>query len=331
MNASLLRARSLVITATRDFFLSRDYLETDTPILSPSLIPESCLEVFRTEFVHPLSGSADLYLAPSPELWMKRVIAETGASVFQVCKCFRNAESIGRIHNPEFTMLEYYGVGSSSEDNIALTEELFAACTLPETPPEARPPFRTMSMAQAFGELAALDLAALQDRDSLIEALRGKGLVVPDGTSWEDAFNVAFLSLVEPCLPQDRPLALTYYPRQIECLARSIPGTPWKDRWELYARGMELANCYAEETDETSVRAYFEKERERKARALVPHIVDMDYPELFRSFPPCSGVAMGFDRFVALLTGASSIDEVLLFPFSRAVVLNASLQKAANR
>jgi elongation factor P--(R)-beta-lysine ligase len=316
MDASLLRARSSVLTRTRDFFLSRGYLETDTPLLSPALIPEACLEVFKTEFLNPFLGRAELYLAPSPELWMKRVIAETRTSLFQVCKCFRNSETIGRFHNPEFTMLEYYAIGSSSADNIGLTEELFAACALPETPASAKPPFRVMSMAEAFREQAGMDLAALQDAAALAEAARSRGLITPEPSSWESIFNSVFLSLVEPGLPQDRPLALTEYPAQIDCLARNVPGTPWKDRWELYARGMELANCYGEEGDEGAVRAYFEREGARKAGALVPHPADMDFPRIFGDFPPCSGVALGFDRFVAALAGASSLDEILLFPFS---------------
>ncbi|TFG83635.1 MAG: hypothetical protein E4H20_05010, partial [Spirochaetales bacterium] len=154
MDENFIRERSRVVTSIRSFFLSRDYLETDTPILCPAPIPESCLELFPTRFDNPFSGSVDLWLAPSPEVWMKQVIAEKKASVFQVCKCFRNAESVGRIHNPEFTMLEFYTVGARSKDSVAITEELFRACAGPETPAANLPPFRLMSMAQAFHELA---------------------------------------------------------------------------------------------------------------------------------------------------------------------------------
>jgi lysyl-tRNA synthetase class 2 len=320
MDIGAIADRSRILTAVREFFLSRDYLETDTPALAPALIPESCLEVFRTEYENPFLGKLDLYLVPSPEVWMKRVIAETRRNVFQVCKCFRNAESLGRIHNPEFSMLEYYTVGATSADNAELTERLFEACAGPATPSWARPPFRRMSMAQAFRELAGLDLVALQETEALASACREAGLLVPAGTAWEDAFNIAFLSLVEPRLPGDRPLVLGEYPRQVECLAQNLPGGLWKDRWELYAGGVELANCYVEEADPETVRAYFKKEGRRKEGALVPHRVDDSYPEIFAEFPPCSGVALGFDRFAMLLSGKASLEEVLLFPFSRSVV-----------
>jgi lysyl-tRNA synthetase class 2 len=317
MNIKLSETRSRILSQTRVFFLSRGFLEVDTPILSPALIPESCLEVFRTEFDNPFLGRTELYLAPSPELWMKRIIAETRRNVFQVCKCFRNAETIGRIHNPEFTMLEYYGVGSTSADNIALTEELFASCAGTGTHEYARPPFRRMTMAQAFFEFAGMDLAALQDPSSLAGAARDKGLLLPEGSSWEDSFNIVFLSLVEPRLPGDRPLVLEEYPCQIACLARDLPGGLWKDRWELYVNGVELANCYAEATDVETIRAIFDEEALRKASSRVPHRIDFPLIESCRDLPPCSRVAMGFDRFVMTLAGAASIDEVLPFPFSR--------------
>jgi len=316
MTIATMKARSRLVTRLRDFFLSREYLETDTPALAPSLIPESCLEVFATSFVHPYKAGFPLYLIPSPEIWMKRIIAQTGKSVFQLCKSFRNAESIGRIHNPEFTMLEYYTVGATSRDNIALTEELFAVLANDSTPKQALPPFRRMTMAEAFSELGGLDLGALQEREAMIAAAKSKGLLVPGATSWEDAFNIIFLSLIEPALPTDRPLVLDEYPKGIECLAKDIPGKPYKERWELYVQGIEIANCFTEMGDSVGVASYFAAQGAKKSNSLVPHRVDSHYPALFRNFPPCSGVAIGFDRLAMVLLGKTDIGEVLTFPFA---------------
>lgn len=315
MTVDAMKARSAIVTRTREFFLGRDYIETETPILSPSLIPESCLEAFATEFVHPYRKGFPLYLVPSPEIWMKRIIAATGRSVFQLCKAFRNAESIGPIHNPEFTMLEYYTVGGTTGTNIALTEELFDALLLPETPASVRPPFRRMTMAEAFAGLAGLDLAKLMERGAMVEAARSKGLVLPDGSTWEDAFNIVFLSCVEPRLPVDKPLALDEYPAGIECLAKEIPGSGCRERWELYIGGVEIANCFSELADEAEVAAYFSSQERKKKDSLVHHAVDRGYPSLFRDFPQCSGVAIGFDRLVMALTGAGKIQDVINFPF----------------
>jgi len=312
MDMHAAECRSRLKTATRAFFLGRGYLELDTPLLAPSLIPESCLEVFRTEYLDPFRGREELYLVPSPEVWMKPAIASWRRDVFQLSKCFRNCESRGRLHSPEFTMLEYYTLGLDADGAVPLTEE-FLRSVLPDDAPAAlRPPFRRMGMDQAFREFAGLELGTLMDEEAIGEAARSRGLLVPPEAAWEDAFNQLFLSLVEPRLPQDRPLVLERFPARIECLAADIPGTPWKERWELYALGMELANTYTEAADPAAVRASFIKEDARKkAKAAVPHRVDMDYPRLFEDFPACAGVALGFDRLLMAVLGARDIREVL--------------------
>jgi lysyl-tRNA synthetase class 2 len=316
MRAQTINERSRLARSTRDFFLSRDYLEVDTPILSPNLIPESCLEIFSTEFVKPFSHSIPLYLVPSPEIWMKKIIAETKRNVFQIGRAFRNAESMGKYHNPEFTMLEYYTINATSKDNIGLTESLFQSLSVQDTPSYAKPPFRRMTMAEAFREFACLDLDSLIDEGSMVEALKAKGLIVPTNPSWEEAFNVLFLSLVEPALPMDRPLVLDEYPSGIECLAKDIPGTPYKERWELYVRGIEVANCYSEQTDFNAASSYFITQQEKKSLGLIPHQVDMAYPSLLASLPPSSGVAIGFDRLAMVLLECEKIEDVMFFPFS---------------
>lgn len=316
MDTQTMRARSRLVSSTRQFFLDRGYLETDTPALSPFLIPESCLEVFETRYEHPYREGFPLYLVPSPEVWMKQVIAATGESVFQLCKSYRNAESVSPIHNPEFTMLEYYTVGADSRDQIRLTEDLFEALANLETPDCARPPFIRMTMAEAFDRYAKLDLDRMDSPEELVAAARERGLIVPDNTTWDDAFNIVFLSLVEPSLPAVRPLVLDEYPERIECLARKIPGRAYRERWELYVSGVEIANCYTEEANPASIKRYFASQSELKRKALVPHAVDSRYPEIFEGFPPCSGVAIGFDRLAMALLGKKTIAEVMPFPFA---------------
>ncbi|MCL2600918.1 MAG: LysR family transcriptional regulator, partial [Treponema sp.] len=126
MDLEMLRERAGIIRQVRSFFDARGYLELDTPLLSPDLIPESCLEVFETRRILPSGAEKPYWLIPSPEIWMKKVIARHGVSVYQVCKCFRNGESSGFLHSPEFTMLEYYTMDAGYLDSLALTEELFA-------------------------------------------------------------------------------------------------------------------------------------------------------------------------------------------------------------
>ncbi len=112
MDIEFLRQRSAIIKSIRNFFDSRNCLETDTPLLAPHLIPESCLKVFETRYLPPAGSSSrkekPYWLIPSPEIWMKQLIASHKVSIYQICKCFRNGESTGHLHSPEFTMLEYH-------------------------------------------------------------------------------------------------------------------------------------------------------------------------------------------------------------------------------
>ena len=172
-------------------------------------------------------------------------------------------------------------------------------------------------MAEAFWEFACIDLELCIEQEGLEEAGREKGLRFGPEYTWEQVFNVIFLSLVEPHLPEDSPLVLTNYPARVACLAKRIPGTPWAERWELYAKGLELANCFTEETDPDTVRAFFLSENEKtppeKRHALAEY-----FPTLFsHGFPDCSGVALGVDRLIMALYGIKSIQEVIPFSFAR--------------
>ena len=100
----------------RKYFIDKDYLEVSTPTLSPYLIPEPTIKTFRTEFINPFMERTSLFMIPSPEIFMKKLLAAGSGSIFQISQCFRNAEQLGDVHNPEFTMLEYYTVNADEKD-----------------------------------------------------------------------------------------------------------------------------------------------------------------------------------------------------------------------
>jgi lysyl-tRNA synthetase class 2 len=163
----------------------------------------------------------------------------------------------------------------------------------------------------------------------LEEEARRLGLDPMPGLGTDELYHLIFVHVVEPALPRDRPVALLDYPAFVPCLAKRKAGGDAVERWELYVRGIELANCYSEETDPEAVRRYFEREGAAKNReALVPHGIDGDYWRTFlpcrdaqgaeRPFPRCSGVAMGLDRLIMTLAGKSTIDGVLPFPMDAA-------------
>lgn len=308
------------------FFSGRGHVEVDTPCLCPFLIPEPAIEVFRTAFHPAAGGSVELYLAPSPELWMKRLVAAGSGSIFQVARAFRDGDFGGPLHNPEFRLLEWYTVGASYLDQVAVTEELVARllsadASVPD-PRRLRSPFRVVSMQEAFREFAGMDLAACTDTGALIEAARSRGADARADWTWEQAFHGVFLSRVEPGLPRDRPLVLADWPAAVPTTARRKPGTPWAERWELYLDGIETANCYTEETDPAAVERFLADESARlreTARGRAAR-VDEGYGRLFAGgFPGCSGVALGVDRLEMVFRGERSLEGVINFPLSAIV------------
>jgi len=317
MNARLLAKRSRYLSMTREFFTCRGYLEVETPILAPYLIPEPSIEVFRTEHLHR-GGVRESYLIPSPELWMKRLLAQGSGDIFQITKSFRNLEFLGPYHNPEFTLLEWYTVGHGYLDSIGVLEAYlgFLSGGLDDVPPW-RFPLPRMTMREAFAEHARLDLDDMLSLRGIRHQARRLGLEVHRGASWEELFNGIFLARVEPRLSEHEALVLLDYPAAVPTTAKSRNG--YAERWELYMKGVEIANCYSEETSSPKLRRFIERESERKRGCRIQHRVDRGLAELASAgsgLPECSGTALGMDRLFMVICGAKSIDKVILFPFS---------------
>lgn len=323
------KSRSLLYGSIRRFFDQRGYLEVETPTLSPDLIPEATIDDFGTTFINEFEGSREMYMIPSPEVFMKRLIANGSGSIYQISKCFRNCEQIGEIHNPEFSMLEYYTVGYDEVDSIALTQRLLRETALPNCPQSVLEDFEVLSVRDAvmrytvpqytnITDAGTTDLDRLQNPKDLREQAQRLGLYIPGPESWDDTFNRIFINFVEPNLPKDHPVCLVEYPKQIECLAQRNGN--YRRRWELYINGMEVANCYLEERDVETVRAYYKEEYNklvelRSQNGKVIPDADASFADIFDRFPKCSGVAIGLDRLLMVETGRFDIDDVLLFPF----------------
>jgi lysyl-tRNA synthetase class 2 len=305
----------------RRFFASEGYVEVDTPILSPALIPEAAIEVFKTSLSSARGRPRDFFLAPSPELWMKRLIAGGSGSIFQISPAFRNGDLGSPIHNPEFRILEWYSVGSSYTDCIPVTERLVSRLLegmgFLDRSPAVSPPFSRMTMEEAFRRHAGMDLASCGLPEDLLREGDRLGITMPEDPTWEEAFHVIFLSVVEPDLPRERPLVLLDYPALIPTTARRKAATPFSERWELYINGVEIANCYTEETDPAAIRRFLRGEEARKKRSLVSHPTDEGFAAVFdKGFPACAGVALGLERLEMVLSAKSSLEGVILFPLS---------------
>jgi len=317
MDLSLLQKRAAIIKQVRSFFDNKNYLELDTPLLSCDLIPESCLEVFQTERIFPLGSKKEnrpLWLIPSPEIFMKKIIAQHNVNVYQICKCFRNGESCGALHNSEFTMLEYYTMNANYMDSLALTEELFSH--LAKNSAITVTNFERITVSEAFAKWAGFDLfaAAKEGSSAMEEQARKLELEPMPDMTVHQLYDLIFIHAVEPQLKTEKPIALLDYPAFVPCLAKNSPNGQTAERWELYCNGIELANCYSEENDPQAVKEFFiSEEAEKNKTAVVKHNVDNDYWKIFEKFPRCSGVAIGLDRLIMALTGKTTIDGVLPF------------------
>ena len=287
-----LRARTL--DAITGFFRRQDYLAVETPTRIPAPAPEAHVEAMP---------SAGWYLAASPELHMKRLLAAGYPRIFQMCRVFRSGEE-GRHHNPEFTMLEWYRAGAGYLEVAEETERLVAHVAQEvlgsahlrraDCPLELAPPWERITVEDAFQRFAGWR--------------PGPG---PD----PDRFNMDLVERVEPMLGRERPTVLLDYPASLASLDRLKPGDPEvAERFEVYAGGLELANGFGELTDAGEQRTRFEAEsRRRRARGLPVYPVPEEFLGSMATLPPCSGVALGVDRLVMLLAGASSIDQVVAF------------------
>lgn len=322
INVERLRQRAAIVRTIRSFFDTRGYLSVETPSLARTPIPESHIRLLGTELKpYDRSDGTKLSLLPSPEYYLKRLLAEGTGSLYEIGPSFRNAEPPSGIHTAEFTMLEYYTVDADGDDSIPITTDLLASLGCGTEP-------LVLTMDEAWRHWAGIPLEPFVpltpgDRIEAAKELQGRAVetgVIGGGSasddrspeSWEDLFYRIFVNAVEPALPTDQPTILTRYPDAIPTLAQRIPGTPWADRWELYIAGMEIANCYGEETDPARLRSFFTGEATRIAER------DGETPEIDRSFadlplPRCSGVALGVDRLVATILGEGTIERVISF------------------
>ncbi len=323
-----LEARDRIVTAVRAFFQARGFVEVETPALqvSPGLEPH--LKAFATELAEPFGvrPSRRLYLHTSPEYAMKKLLAAGVPRLYQLARVFRN-EQRSDTHHPEFTMLEWYRAEADTrmlmEDSEALLQKVAhvagrATWRWQGSACDVSAPAERLSVAEAFGRYAGVDVLALADDvDALKREAQRLGLATQDHDTWEDAFFRVFLARVEPHLGQGAPTFLHDYPIALAALARAKYGDPRvAERFELYVCGLELANAFGELTDAAEQRRRFARDnatRERLYGERYP--VDDDFlAALDHGLPMSAGIALGFDRLVMLAVGAETIDDVLWAP-----------------
>jgi lysyl-tRNA synthetase class 2 len=304
-----LRQRAAMLAAIRTFFAERHVLEVETPALSSAGVTDPAIESIVAT-VRSL-GAAPQYLHTSPEFAMKRLLAAGSGDIYQVCRVFRDDE-LGRWHQPEFTLLEWYRVGWDEQALMTEVAELVAtACAAGGRTTPARAV--RMTYAQALEN--ALGLAPDAPTPELLRRLAAKGIDAPPGLEHDAVLDLAFGTVVVAGFDPDALTLVFDYPATQAALARLKATSPAvAARFEAFCGGIELANGFHELTDAREQRRRFVSERERRlatGRPAPP--LDEQLLAALPSLPDCAGVALGFDRLVALATRKQSVAEVVSF------------------
>ncbi len=297
-----LQLRARILDALRAYFRDRGFLEVDTPIVCTSPGVETHLAAMETRVSKHV-----MYLTTSPEFHMKRLVAIGFDRVFQVTRAFRDGE-FGDRHNPEFAMVEWYRRDADYEaimdDTQGLLQhlatELWGRAEAPPVP----------------GVRPAMDLAGRWPRVTFAEAFSRADAGDPFSMSFDDRCE-ALVDRVEACVGNDRPEFLVEYPADMASLARLKPGDRRvAERFECYAAGLELCNGFSELPDADAYVARCEVDlAERERLGLPAYPIDERYVSMLREgLPPCAGNALGLDRVVMLLTGATRLRDVVAFP-----------------
>jgi elongation factor P--(R)-beta-lysine ligase len=307
--AAMLRERAKLLRRLREFFWQRGFIEVETPLLSDEIIPELHIEPMRVE--------ADCYLQASPEMHMKRLLAAGIGDIFQVTRSFRAGER-GPLHNPEFTIVEWYRVGDDMAAGMDLLDELMQK--LLATPPAARTTY-----AEAFQRHLGVcphtappdDLRTLAQRLGWLASNTGE---TPhsfgEAAARDELLNFLLATQIEPHLGADRPEMLYHYPASQASLATTVPspqGYQVAERFELYYRGIELANGFHELADAAELRRRLDDVnalRLSEGRTPLPPPEGLLAAMADPGLPPCTGCALGFDRLAMLANGGRTIDHV---------------------
>ena len=315
MTSEIAVKRAAILQQVRDFFKAHKVLEVETPVLSYGTPVDCHIDVFSAGF-HPAGARKPdcreaVYLRTSPEFHMKRLLASGYRDIYQIGKVFRDGER-GKLHNPEFTMLEWYRTGKNMSGLIDETAELITAVL-------GKKKIVKKKYAEIFEEATGIDPLAT----SLEEVARHcevHGKATPGFAAITDALQFVMTEYVEPGFPADTLVFVHHYPADQAVLAMLEPDDPRvARRFEAYCGGMELVNGFEELTDgKENERRQRNENAKRSAGGKAELPIDRLFIEALKhGLPPCSGAALGLDRLIMLALGKKEISDVLAFPWER--------------
>lgn len=311
-----------LISAAEDFLKKNNYLKLDLPVLVPSLIPESYLEIFETEFRY-FDQKKKLYLTPSPEALMKKLISQGIGDCYYLDKAFRNAEPTSSLHSPEFTILEFYKINQDynfmkkeiKKLFIYICQELFHQNFVKYKNNKIDfTQWEEISVVQAFNQFCHLDSETLFSHNKFFKAARSKGYNVNKAT-YVDLFCQIYSQEIEPHLGMNgHPTIISDYPKEMAALAKLNDDGRTAQRFEFYIAGVELGDCYTELTDWKEQKKRFKEEiKIRQKSKKINHLIDWDFINVLKKGSPnCAGLALGVERMAMIFTDITTLQSIKL-------------------
>ena len=296
--------REKVVDTIRSFFKKRGFREVFTPILVPVPSIEPNLEVFQSELRTASGLKRRAYLIMSPEYSIKKLLAAGIGNCFEITKCFRNEEEVSLLHNPEFTMLEWYRVGADYREIVEDFENLFLEIIGKEKliyqgeTYDLNLPWPRISFREAFKKYANRNIEEVKDED----------------------FYKIFFNQVEPKLKEfQKPVILYDYPISQASLSRpKKEDARFAERFEVFLAGIELGNCFSELTDPTEQAKRLRRDLAlRRVQGKTKYGIDRDFLKALKvGLPASAGIAVGVDRLIMLAADVPSISDIMFFPVS---------------
>lgn len=322
---SIFKFRADMLRRMRTFFDRRGFLEIEAPMLTPFPSLDNNIASVSCRIHTPDNRSHIRYLHTSPEHAMKKLIAAFSGNIYFLGKVFRDKEST-KLHNPEYTMAEWYRMHSNYQGIMRDTENL--VCDLAQNlfhqmkftyqtqSIDLTPPWSVKSVSELFDEAFRLKSFELSDPEALRYSADRHNIHYAPDDDWETLFHRLFMDKIEPALGRKKPVFVADYPIQMGLMARrKTDEKQFVERVELYIGGLELANGYSELVDPEEQYIRFSKQRKQTPETETRPLDDELIQALKAGMPPCSGMALGVDRLLMFFLNKSQIRDVLLFPF----------------
>lgn len=314
-NKKNLEFKFAVLKLIREFFWQENFTEIEGPLLVRLPGQEPNLSPISVKIKNEQSQKFVGYLHTSPEYTMKKMMAVGWNNIFYLGKCFRDGESFGGVHNPEFTMLEWYRANVDFYKLMNDVENLLEF--LCEKLKVKSKKFKRVEMRHLWKKYVGVNLDDYLETDKMLELCRDLGFGPSEDESYEELFYRIFLNKIEFNLKE--PIIVYHYPAPMAALSKLSDVDPrYAERFEVYLGGVELANAFSELTNPEEQLKRLEKERkERKKLGKSVYDVDKEFIEALKFMPQSAGIALGVDRLVMALASCQDINSVIVLPASK--------------